>query len=112
MLAIAPPSVSKISAAQLQDISSTGWAFAKLGIHHAPLMDAKASALVAWRFQFSGQEMDNTSWAFSVLLLIPSPLLGPAASVPAAPCQEWRAQELANTAWTFAKIGVLATPFF
>lgn len=95
---------------EMQGLSNIVWAFATLGVQHAPFIKAIAGASIVKCQQFRPQELSNSAWAFALLGFVDAPLRASISQASILRLSEFKSQDLANTAWSCATMKVIDIP--
>lgn len=103
------PLLGAISAAAVtqfgsQELANTAWAFARLNVRDAPLLDAISQQSLRLIALAKPQHLSNMVWSLAVLYYTHKPLLTALSAESISKLPNFAAQELANTAWAFAHL--------
>ena len=90
-------------------LSSTAWAYAKLGVADGLLFSKLAERALYLKADFKPQELSNVAWAFAKLGFFDPKLFNKLAQRAAEVSGLMRPQELSNTLWAFVTSGLSAS---
>lgn len=110
MAAIARESIKLITEFSDQSLANMAWAFATLGIHDLPLLDAISAESIKKLSEFGQQQLANLVWAYATLGYTNLPLIDALAAEAIKKIKEFKPQGIANTAWAYSKLGMINKP--
>jgi len=112
LASIAAAAIPPISSGGMHphDVACTAWAFAKLGVRHAPLRDAISSSARRRLPELAPPALACTAWALAALFVADIPLLASISAQALRSISECDPPSLANMSWAFATLLFLALP--